>query len=617
MLCNLKNRHFYFMLAAEAACFALAMSASYLLRFDFRLPEAYAAQLAAVLVIALPLKLGVFLGLGLYRGMWRYTSLADFRRLCEAVVLSSALLVAVVAFRYGFTGFSRAVLLMDGMLTLLLTAGLRLGIRVRFARSQSRNAHAPQGPARRVLVMGAGGLGERLLREVAQNPALNFAVIGFLDDDPDKLGRALHGREVLGGIGDCARLASRHRAEEILIAVSHASASQMRRMVEACKASGLPHRILPAMSRLLDGRAVLSPRPVDYQDLLGRSEVALDQAGLKAILTGRVVLVTGCGGSIGSELSRQVARFKPRRLILADASEFNLYAIAAELAEAGFSAFSCVLGSVADAALLNRVFALHKPTLVLHAAAYKHVPMLEENPWAAVTNNIVGTRTLMAAAVQHGVERFVIVSTDKAVNPLSVMGASKRVTERLMAGFAGGPTRFSAVRFGNVVGSSGSVVPLFRRQIEAGGPVTVTHPDMTRYFMSISEACQLILQAATMGQTGEHGGDIFVLRMGEPVRIVDLARDLIRLSGRESGDVDIVFTGLRPGEKLSEELIGAGEDVVPTGHEKIMVLRAHGADAPPDEALLLELESAAKTRDAQAIKTLLRRLVPEYAPATD
>ncbi|MGE4263991.1 MAG: polysaccharide biosynthesis protein [Desulfovibrio sp.] len=615
MLCNLKNRHFYLMLAAEAACFALAMSASYLLRFDFRVPAAYATQLAAMLVIALPLKLGVFLGLGLYRGMWRYTSLTDFRRLCEAVLLSSALLVAVVAFRYGFAGFSRAVLLLDAMLTLLLTAGLRLGIRVGFAKSQLRANHTPQGPARRVLVLGAGGLGERLLREIAQNPALHFDVIGFLDDDPDKLGRTLHGREVLGGIDDCARLARRHRAEELLIAVSHASSAQMRRMVEACKTSGLPHRILPATSRLLDGHDVLSPRPVDYQDLLGRGEVALDQDGLAAILTGRVVLATGCGGSIGSELCRQVARFKPRRLVLLDASEYNLYAIAGELAEAGLSAFTCVLGSVADAALMERVFAEHKPSLVLHAAAYKHVPMLEDNPWAAVTNNILGTRTLMAAAVAHEVERFVIVSTDKAVNPSSVMGASKRVTERLMASFAGGPTRFSAVRFGNVVGSSGSVVPLFRRQIEAGGPVTVTHPDMTRYFMSTSEACQLILQAAAMQHAENNGGGIFVLKMGEPVRIVDLARDLIRLSGREPGDVDIVFTGLRPGEKLSEELMGAGEDVVPTGHEKIMVLRARGGDAGPDEALLLDLEEAAKARDAAAIRTLLRRLVPEYTPA--
>jgi len=349
--------------------------------------------------------------------------------------------------------------------------------------------------------------------------------------------------------------------------------------------------------------------------------VALDQRGLVAILTGRVVLVTGCGGSIGSELCRQVARFAPGRLVLVDASEYNLYAIAGELAQSGFTDFACVLGSVADPALMDGVLAEHRPSLVLHAAAYKHVPMLEANPWAAVTNNVTGARVLMAAAVKHGVERFVTVSTDKAVNPLSVMGASKRVTERLMATFSGGATRFSAVRFGNVVGSSGSVVPLFQKQIAAGGPVTVTHPGMTRYFMSISEACQLILQAAAMPPSpqGEvaaaSGGEIFVLQMGEPVRIVDLARDLIRLSGRESGaDVDITFTGLRPGEKLAEELMGAGEDVLGTGHEKIMVLRSQDGGTGPDAALLDELEGAAKRRDAAAIRELLRRLVPEYVP---
>ncbi|MDP2849264.1 MAG: nucleoside-diphosphate sugar epimerase/dehydratase [Humidesulfovibrio sp.] len=615
MLCNPRNRHFYFMLAAEAVCFAAALSLSYLLRFDFNLPEIYAAQLRAMYKYALPLKLCVFLALGLYRGMWRYTSLVDFKRLGEAVLLSSALLVAFVAFRYGFTGFSRAVLALDGMLTLLFTAGLRLGIRVHYARNHGRTP--PQGPARRVLVIGAGGLGERLLRELSQTPSLNFEVAGFLDDDPDKLGRSLHGRPVLGRVDDLLRMAALHKAEEILIAVSRASASQMRRIVETCKASGLPHRILPATSQLLDGKAVLTLRPVDYQDLLGRTEVALNQNGLKAILTDRVVLVTGCGGSIGSELCRQVARFSPRRLVLVDASEYNLYAIAGELDEGGYAHYSCVLGSVADEALMDRVLAEHAPSLVLHAAAYKHVPMLEENPWAAVTNNVTGTRILMRAAVAHGVERFVIVSTDKAVNPKSVMGASKRVTERLMAAFAGGPTRFSAVRFGNVVGSSGSVVPLFRRQIEAGGPVTVTHAEMTRYFMSISEACQLILQAAAMGQASgdsEAGGDIFVLQMGEPVRIVDLARDLIRLSGKEPGvDVDIAFTGLRPGEKLAEELIGAGENVVRTEHEKIMALR-RDADAGPAADLLAELEAAARNRDAAATRALLRRLVPEYSP---
>jgi FlaA1/EpsC-like NDP-sugar epimerase len=620
MLCNPKNRHFYLMLAAEAACFSAALSLSYLLRFDFSLPAPYAMQLTAMFKYVLPLKLGVFLALGLYRGMWRYTSLLDFKRLIEAVVLSSALLVAFVAFRYGFTGFSRSVLAMDGLLTLLFTTGLRLGIRVLYSRNAD-GAFRPKAPPRRVLVIGAGNLGERLLREIATSPELNYHVVGFLDDDPDKRGRSLHGREVLGPVTELARLAAEHGIEEALIAVSRASAEQMRRIIDLCKKSGLPHRILPATSRLLDGKAVLTLRPVDYQDLLGRTEVALDQEGLAGLLKGRVVLVTGCGGSIGSELCRQVARFRPRQLILVDQSEYNLYAIAGELtAEHGFHDVVCVLGSVADEALMERTLAQHRPSLVLHAAAYKHVPMLEDCPWAAVTNNILGTRVLMRAAARFDVARFVLVSTDKAVRPSSVMGASKRVTERLMASFtatgAGGATRFMAVRFGNVVGSSGSVVPLFRRQIERGGPVTVTHPDMTRYFMSIAEACQLILQAGAMGQ----GGEIFILKMGEPVRIVDLARDLIRLSGPEPGvDIAIVFTGLRPGEKIKEELLSAGEDVLRTEHEKILVLGGAQETDPLNTAselntLVAELALAAEAQDAASIRLLLTRLVPEYAP---
>jgi len=524
-----------------------------------------------------------------------------------------------VAFRYGFTGFSRAVLALDGLLTLLFTTGLRLCIRVLYARTAK--PERPAGPPRRVIIIGAGNLGERLLREITTNPALNFHVLGFLDDDPDKRGRSLHGREVLGCVDDLSRLAAKHEAEEALIAVSRASAGQMRRIIEVCKASGLPHRILPATSQLLEGRAALTLRPVDYQDLLGRTEIALDQDALPGLVRGRVVLVTGCGGSIGAELCRQVARLAPASLVLVDASEYNLYAIARELAdEHGFRDFTRVLGSVADAPLMARVLCEHRPALVLHAAAYKHVPMLEENPWAAVTNNVLGTRVLMRAAVDCGVERFVLVSTDKAVRPTSVMGASKRVTERLMACLtgsgAGGATRFMAVRFGNVVGSSGSVVPLFRRQVERGGPVTVTHPDMTRYFMSIAEACQLILQAGAMGR----GGEIFVLKMGEPVRIMDLARDVIRLSGKTPGvDVDIVCTGLRPGEKIVEELISADEGVVRTEHEKIMVLAA-APDADPAaasremEALVAGLEQAALDRNADEIRTLLGRLVPGYRP---
>ena len=626
MLCNPRNLNFYFMLGADALCFAAALSLSYLLRFDFNLSNAYGAQLVGLLKYDLPLKLGVFLLLGLYRGMWRYTSLVDFWKLTEAVVLASALFVALVAFRFGFTGFSRSVLAMDALLCLMFTAGVRLTIRTIYARTAAWSSARtnPQRPARRILVIGAGSLGERLVREISSSPQLNYHVVGFLDDDPAKRGRSLHDREVLGSVDDLARVAEDREVEELCIAVSHASAAQMRRIVDLCKATGLPQRILPATSELLDGKVALTLRPVDYLDLLGRSEAALDEAGIAATITGRVVLVTGCGGSIGSELCRQVVRFKPARLVLVDHSEYNLYAIAGELsAELLFTDYCCVLGSVADLALMRRVMAEHKPALVLHAAAYKHVPMLEENPWSAVTNNILGSRAAMQAATESGVERFVLVSTDKAVRPTSVMGASKRVTERLMACFAGSATRFMAVRFGNVVGSSGSVVPLFRRQIERGGPVTVTHPEITRYFMSIAEACQLILQAGALSRRGR-GGEIYVLDMGEPVRIVDMARDLIRLSGKEPGvDVEIVFTGLRPGEKIYEELITEGEGVVRTEHEKIMVLGGTlGAD-PSDLACMLdesleELAAAAQAQDGEAIRALLTRLVPEYAqPAED
>jgi len=624
MLCNPRNANFYVMLAADALCMAAALTVSYLLRFEFNLPNFYGAQLIALFKYVLPLKLAVFLLLGLYRGMWRYTSLADFWKLMEAVVLSSALVVALVAFRFGFFGFSRAVLAVDGLLTLLFTAGLRLSIRAAYARTKAWSAQrkAPTAPPRRILVIGAGSLGERLVREIALTPELNYEVVGFLDDNPDKLGRSLHGKSVLGRVADVARIARDRDVEELCIAVARASAGQMRSIVDACAATGLPHRILPATNQLLEGKVALTLRPVDYLDLLGRTEAALDEAGIAAMLRDRVILVTGCGGSIGSELCRQIIRFAPRRLVLVDASEYNLYAIGRELEdELGFTRLTRVLGSVADEGLMRRVMHAEKPSCVFHAAAYKHVPMLEENPWAAVTNNILGTRAAMRAAVEAGVERFVLVSTDKAVRPTNVMGASKRVTELLMACFAGTATRFMAVRFGNVVGSSGSVVPLFRRQIERGGPVTVTHPEMTRYFMSIAEACQLILQAGALGPRHGHGGEIFVLDMGEPVRIVDMARDLIRLSGKEPGvDIDIVFTGPRPGEKLTEELITAGEGVVRTEHEKIMVLGGTLGERPEAvacalDAAIVELEAAAQRRDPSGVRALLARIVPEYAPA--
>jgi len=419
-----------------------------------------------------------------------------------------------------------------------------------------------------------------------------------------------------------SQIVEKEQAEEVLIAAPSASGEQMRRIIDICKHCNILYKTMPGMGEIIDGRvSVKALRDVRYEDLLGRQPVELDLIGIRNYLDGRTVLITGCGGSIGSELCRQVVKYQPGALVLVDASEANLFHIQMELQyESSFEHYHCVLGHVQDRPLMTSVFEKFHPHVVFHAAAYKHVPILEKNPWEAVMNNIVGSRVVMELAVEHSVDRFVLVSTDKAVRPTNVMGASKRVAELLLQSFQGNGTKFMAVRFGNVVGSSGSVIPLFRRQIERGGPVTVTHPDVNRYFMTIPEAAQMIVQAGAMGE----GGEIFILRMGTPVKIADMARDLIRLSGKEPDkDIKIVFTGLREGEKLYEELITVGEGIVPTGHKKIMVLRSdrlsNGLNNPAklrewlDSELRL-LNEAALRHDSKAIKRKLQEIVPEYTP---
>lgn len=618
---SFRNIKFYFMLVADILLFALAFFCAYLFRFDFALSEFRLHQYLDLLKYVLSIKVAVFFGLGLYRGMWRYTSLSDVWRIFEATFLQSVLLVTVVLYKFGFAGFSRGIFIIDWVLAFLFTGGLRICIRSAYSFQGAAKGENGGGGAQRLIIIGAGRAGEKITREIRENPSLRYDLAGFVDDDPAKQGRTLHGKPVLGAVADLERLALKHEADEILIAITEASALDMRRIVDACKRTGLKHRILPGMGEILDGKAGLKAlREVNYLDLLGRAPVALDDAGIREYITGQTILVTGCGGSIGSELCRQLVPFAPGRLVLVDASEFNLYQIEMELKhELKFTRYATVLGNIADRPLMDQVFGQHRPRTVFHAAAYKHVPMLERNPWQAVTNNILGTRAVMEAAVASGVERFVVVSTDKAVRPTNVMGASKRVTELLMQRFAATATRFMAVRFGNVVGSSGSVIPLFRRQIEQGGPLTVTHPEVTRYFMSIAEAAQLILQAGAMGR----GQEVFVLKMGEPVKIADMAKDLIRLSGKEPGvDIEIVFTGLREGEKLYEELITEGEGIARTAHEKIMVLERTceaeagcGADAL-DQALAAMAEAASR-HDGDAVRRLLSGLVPEYRPVSD
>jgi FlaA1/EpsC-like NDP-sugar epimerase len=658
---QLRNPKFYAMLLMDAALFVLSLWGAYLFRFEFAIPQYHADHIRQILLWVVPLKIVIFFAFGIYRGMWRYTSVRDFWKLAQACFVATLLMMSIIFVFFRFEGFSRAVFILDGGLTFLLTGGLRMAIRTYFAsRSRMEESGGSVQPKhrKRVLIIGAGAAGEKILREIFDNYELHYDVRGFVDDDPNKLGRTIHGIPVLGSMDKLPQIVEKEQTEEVLIAVPSASGEQMRRIVEICKDCGVPYKTMPGIGEIIDGRvSVKALRDVRYEDLLGRRPVELDATGIRNYLEGRTVLITGCGGSIGSELCRQVVKYGPRCLVLVDSGEANLFHIQMELQyESSSPDCHAVLGHVQDRALMASVFEKFRPEVVFHAAAYKHVPLLEKNPWEAVTNNIIGSRTVMELAVEHGVDRFVLVSTDKAVRPANVMGASKRVAELLLQSFQGNSTKFMAVRFGNVVGSSGSVVPLFRRQIEHGGPVTVTHPEVNRYFMTIPEAAQMIMQAGAMGE----GGEIFILRMGTPVKIADMARDLIRLSGKEPDrDIRIIFTGLRDGEKLYEELITVGEGIVPTGHEKIMVLRNYGdrnygdtilnygkttgnhgdtipdsgefGSSPPPHNFPHGLKNPARLRewldtelsllydmalrhDSQAIKKKLHEIVPEYTP---
>ncbi len=617
------SRNFWIVLGADVLLLVAAHLLAYAIRFDGHLTGLEWGYIRTFLPGLILLKIAVFSACDLYRGMWRYTGITDLLHIVKACVVSFLVATVILLIVFRFEGLSRSVFILDAILAFLFIAGHRIALRLYYQQGSRLLAAARGAPGekrRRLLIVGAGDAAEKVLREIQDNPALGYAVVGLLDDHPGKIGKRIHGVLVVAPITDLPEVAARTRADEILIAIPSASREQMNRIVELCRAASVPFKTLPGLGEIIDGRvSIRASREVSYKDLLGRKPVRLELDRIGEVVSGRTVLVTGAGGSIGSELCRQILRFRPARLVLFDAGEENLYRIEMEiLHERGWREYVPVLGRIQDLPLVERVFSRYRPAVVLHAAAYKHVPLVERNPREAVFNNIVGTRVLLDAAVRHRVERFLLVSTDKAVRPTNVMGASKRVAERLLlaacqrARAAGVPARFMAVRFGNVLGSSGSVVPLFRRQIELGGPVTVTHPEVTRYFMSIEEAAQLILQAVSMGE----GGEIFILKMGTPIRIADMARDLIRLCGKEpESEIAITYTGLRPGEKLYEELITEGEDIVSTSHEGIMVLRGNGDHFGVLAPHIEDLVRAAERQDAGAIRRALAALVPEYRPA--
>ncbi|KIE18058.1 lipopolysaccharide biosynthesis protein [Smithella sp. SC_K08D17] len=621
----IKNPKMYLMIFSDVLIFTLSIVISYLFRFEFLLSPFYIQQIKTVLLWIIPLKVIVFVFSGVYRGMWRYTSIRDFWLLARACLLSTLLILAVILYMSGFKGYSRSIFFMDGVFTFLLVGGKLMAIRSYysgFANPRIREELFPKVAYKNVLIIGAGDAGEKILREIFENDQMHYKVVGFIDDDPQKKGRSIHGVPVLGNLGKITSIVQSEEIKEILIAIPSANGEQIRNIVETCKDCDVSYKILPGMGELIDGRVSIKVlRDISYEDLLGRPPVKLDNTGIRGYLKGKTVLITGCGGSIGSELCRQVIKYQPNYLVLLDASEMNLFNIQMELQnENNFHQCEAILGHVQNELLMEDIFKKYKPQIVFHAAAYKHVPMLERNPWEAVFNNIIGSRIAMEMSIKYQVERFVLVSTDKAVRPSNVMGTSKRVTELIMQSLQGNKTLLMAVRFGNVIGSSGSVIPVFRRQIEKGGPVTVTHPEVNRYFMTIPESTQLVLQAAAMGK----GGEIFILKMGTPVKIADMARDLIRLSGKEPDtDIKIIYTGLRDGEKLYEELITEGEDILSTGHEKIMVLRsndhANGLNHLQSmrQKLDKDIEELVKhslDHNAGTIKKKLKEIVPEYTP---
>jgi len=626
MKIRLFEKNFLIMLCSDALLLTGVWYFAHLLRFNFRIPSESMSVMLHTLAFVLVVKLITFYFFDLYQGMWRYTSIGDLLNVIKAASASSLIIIAVILFSHGFKGFSRSINIIDWVLTIFVISGFRLGIRLYFWVGPQKDLSARitlglfnrgksrEKEAKRLLIIGAGDCGEKIYREIRDNARLRYDVVGFVDDDPDKIGKKIHGTAVQGSTVTLKSTVERLKADEALIAIPSAGAEQMRSIVARCEETGIPYKTVPGMGELIDGRVTVKAiRDVAYRDLLGREVIRLEEDRIGGYLENAPVLITGAGGSIGSELCRQICRFRPSKLLLYERAESPLYDIEIEL-KGNFPYIEVIplLADIRNVHELNRAFEVHGPQVVFHAAAYKHVPMLELQPWKAVNNNILGTRNVVEVSSKHSVNRFVFVSTDKAVRPTNVMGASKRVSE-LLVQCQNGPgisdSRFMIVRFGNVVGSVGSVVPLFKKQIEKGGPVTVTHPEVTRYFMTIPEACQLILQAGAMGE----GGEVFLLEMGTPIKIAQMARDLIRLSGFEPEvDIKIEYIGLRPGEKLYEELITEGEGIIPTSHEKILVLRGDAHEAETINSKVIELARLAREQDGEAVKAKLKELVPEY-----
>jgi FlaA1/EpsC-like NDP-sugar epimerase len=611
---------------AHIGAFAASLLFSFLVagNMQFR-REWLVEQYPSLLLLFLAVKLPVFGLFQQYRGWWRYVSISDLRGILQASLVSTLIIVAIWfvvilqvpvvrrALPPGIAAISQGVFMADLFGTILLPAGLRMIIRLyheEFHTTESRRL-------KRFLIVGAGNAGEALLREILRMPVVQYDVVGFIDDDPVKQGIHIHGIPVLGTVEQLPRICENRNIEEIAIAMPSATRPQLRRVIQVCEGTKIRFRTVPSITDIASGKLRVSQiRDVDINDLLGREVVRLDLDLIRAFARDKTILVTGAGGSIGSEMCRQIGQFGPKLLLLVEQAENPLFYLERDLRRQFPGLLTKpLICDITDRARVEAIFDQDKPQVVIHAAAHKHVPLMELNPGEAIKNNVTGTQAVADAADRYGAANFVMISTDKAVNPTSLMGASKRIAEMYIQDLGRtSKTQFVTVRFGNVLGSEGSVVPIFKKQIDAGGPVTITHPEMQRYFMTIPEASQLVLQAATMGK----GGEIFVLDMGEPVKIADLANLLITLSGLRPGeDIEIVFTGPRPGEKLFEELRIEGEDMQPTGHPKIRIWKNIPMDRQRLRASIADLIEVAKRQDHVPLAARIKGLVPEYTPGNN
>jgi FlaA1/EpsC-like NDP-sugar epimerase len=610
--------HRYLSVAVQLAIVAAANWAAFALRFDANQPAWAMAAWLQMLPWLLVVRAFTFRSFGLYRDIWGYTGLYDVLAILKAVTLSSVIFVALVSSPLGPPVYPRSVFIIDAIVVAAALAASRVSrhLFAELVAPWQRRDSSTQRAAKRLLVVGAGAIGEMLVREMRLRPDYGYEPVGLVSDGEATVGHRIHGVPVLGSQRDLARILTTHKPHEILIAIPDAEPAVLRSIVRAVEQHNIPIKTLPRLRHLIDGTFELSHiRSLGFEDLLSRAPVGLDNAPLRRLIAGRRVLVTGAGGSIGGELCRQIAAMNPAACIMLDRNENGLHGLHLELRDrhAGVTLHP-VIADVTDAARIDELFALHRPEIIFHAAAHKHVPMMEANPCEAIKNNVTGTAIVADAAQTYLADRLILISTDKAVNPISTMGASKRLAELVVRAHAArSETTFATVRFGNVLGSSGSVVPLFLEQIRKGGPVTVTHPDVRRFFMLIPEAVQLVLHAAA--QAG--GAATYVLEMGEQVKLVDMARHLIRVSGHvPDRDIAIEFIGLRPGEKLCEELVGEHETVRPSRVDKILRVTEPSRPSEATLRMIAAIQNVARDNDVAAVQMLLGRLLPAYERGT-